>query len=199
MDVAKNSFTIHGGNITYHDRQFMFYHNGMLPGGGGFQRSTAVEEFQWDGDKLPFIAQTSTGITRPVRNLNPYVRVEAETMADSKGVHTDNRAGEHHYITDLNSGDWIKLRSVDFGKKGAKKLLAMAKANNKGCTIYLRTDSLTGKTIAVCNITPSKKPADFSVSSCKTEKTKGVHDLFLVFEKADDSATFDLDWWKMEE
>jgi arabinoxylan arabinofuranohydrolase len=199
MDLSQNSFTIHGGNISYHGRQFMFYHNGLLPGGGGFQRSTAIEEFKWDGDKLPFIAQTKEGVIHPVRFLDPYKRVEAETMAFSNGVHTDNTAGEHHYVTDINQGDWIKVRSVDFGKRGAKQFIAAARTNAEGCAIELRADSLNGKTLAICHLKPTGAKAPFSIHSCNMEKVKGVHDLFLVFTKTDDWAAFDFDWWKMKE
>ena len=84
MNEAANSFTIHGGSIEYHNRHFMFYHNGALPNGGGFRRSTCIEEFKFGEDgKIPFIPFTKEGVRTPVRNLNPYQRVEAETMAVS--------------------------------------------------------------------------------------------------------------------
>ena len=48
MDEAENSFTIHGGNINFKGRDYMFYHNGILPNGGGFHRSTSIEEFSFN-------------------------------------------------------------------------------------------------------------------------------------------------------
>lgn len=81
-----------GGSIEYHNRHFMFYHNGALPNGGGFRRSTCIEEFKFGEDgKIPFIPFTKEGVRTPVRNLNPYQRVEAETMAFSYGLKTDRR------------------------------------------------------------------------------------------------------------
>ena len=43
MEEANNSFTIHGGSIEFKGRNFMFYHDGRLPNGGGFRRSSCVE------------------------------------------------------------------------------------------------------------------------------------------------------------
>jgi len=66
MDIPHNSFTIHGGNIEFKGRSYMFYHNGALPGGNGFRRSACVEEFKWNDDgTIPFIPQTREGV-RPV-------------------------------------------------------------------------------------------------------------------------------------
>ncbi len=71
MDLADNSFTIHGGNIEFKGRSYMFYHNGKLPGGGGFRRSTCIEEFKWNDDgTIPFIPQTKEG-PRSLREKKP--------------------------------------------------------------------------------------------------------------------------------
>ena len=59
MGEADNSFTIHGGAIHFKGKDYMFYHNGILPNGGGFRRSTCVEEFQYNPDgSIPFIPFT---------------------------------------------------------------------------------------------------------------------------------------------
>ena len=50
MDEAENSFTIHGGNVNFKGHDYMFYHNGALPNGWGFHRSSAVEEFTFNPD-----------------------------------------------------------------------------------------------------------------------------------------------------
>ena len=120
MDEAVNSFTIHGGNVNFKGRDYMFYHNGLLPNGGGFHRSTAVEEFKFNEDgSIPFIPFTTEGV-EPVGTINPYSTVQAETMSSSWGVKLDRLAGERHYVTSIHNGDWIKLREVDFGEKEAK-------------------------------------------------------------------------------
>ena len=83
------SFTNHCGVADFKGHSYFFYHTGKLPGGGGFGRSVAVEEFQYNADgSFPTIMPTDEGV-KPIATFNPYRRVEAETMAFSHGVKTE--------------------------------------------------------------------------------------------------------------
>ncbi len=195
MDEAENSFTIHGGSIEYHGRNFMFYHNGILPNGGGFRRSTCIEEFTWGEDgKLPQMPFTKEGVVTPVRNLDPYSRQEAETMAYSYGLKTDRSAGRDHYIKSVHNGDWLKVRSVDFAE-GARTFTASVKGMEGG-TIEIRKDYLSGEVVGQLQVS-SGCPSD----SWKTETValdrglSGVHDLYLLF-KGGEEELFRVDWWQ---
>ena len=65
------SFTNHCGVVDYKGHSYFFYHTGKLPGGGGFGRSTAVEEFQYNADgTFPIIHHTDKGVD-PIGTLNP--------------------------------------------------------------------------------------------------------------------------------
>lgn len=98
----------------------MFFHNGLGHNGGGFRRSSTVEEFEWQGDSIPCIPHTRGELAQGTGTLDPFSRVEAETMADSYGLKTDRLAGADHYITSVHNGDWLRLRAVDFaGRKPA--------------------------------------------------------------------------------
>ncbi len=195
MDIAENSFTIHGGSIEFKGRNFMFYHNGNLPNGGGFRRSTCVEEFTWTDDgKIPFIPFTRDGVRVPVRNLDPYQRVEAETMASSYGLKTDRGAGHEHYITSVHNGDWLRLRSVDFGS-GAKRFTACVAASQAGGSIDLRVD---GKSIGLLSVSPTGGMSTWTLQSTDlTECPQGVHDLYLLFRGGDEEL-FRVDYWQFE-
>ena len=46
MPTQGGSFTNHPGVIDFNGGSYFFYHNGALPGGGGFTRSVAVETVQ---------------------------------------------------------------------------------------------------------------------------------------------------------
>ena len=195
MNEATNSFTIHGGSIEYHNRHFMFYHNGALPNGGGFRRSTCIEEFKFGEDgKIPFIPFTKEGVRTPVRNLNPYQRVEAETMAFSYGLKTDRWAGSQHYITSIHNGDWLKVRSVDFGEKGATNFSACVAGLIQGGSIELRIDSLGGSVIGTLEVSPTGGPEQWKVQTTQVNAVKGVHDLYLLF-KGGDEELFNVDYW----
>jgi arabinoxylan arabinofuranohydrolase len=114
------AFTNHPGIIDFKGKSYFFYHNGSLPGGGGFDRSVCVMEFKYNEDgSIPRIIHSDGGITKSVGDFNPFKRNEAETIAWESGVKTafDEKTGV--YVTDIDNGDYIKIRNVNFGK-GAK-------------------------------------------------------------------------------
>ena len=191
MDEAINSFTIHGGNISFKGHEYMFYHNGVLPNGGGFRRSTAIEEFTFNADgSIPFIPFTETGV-KPVGTLNPYEVVQAETMASSWGVKLDRLPGERHYVTSIHNGDWIKVRNVDFGNE-APTLVAMEMLNFKSeGVIEFYADQLGGAPFASIPVNNDNMMIKAPVHRGPT----GVHDVYLFF-RGGDGELFDLDWWK---
>ena len=55
MPTQGGSFTNHPGVVDYKGKTYLFYHNGALPGGGGFTRSVAVDELKFnpDGSVVP--------------------------------------------------------------------------------------------------------------------------------------------------
>lgn len=200
MDEAENSFTIHSGNIEYHGRNFMFYHNGSAPNGNGFRRSTCIEEFTWgENGKIPFIPFTKEGVRYPVRNLIPYQRVEAETMAFCYGLKTDRCDYPPHYITSVHNGDWLKLRNVDFGQKGPKRFSACVAGNVKNGIIEVQLDYLGGKTVVSLPVLPTNGTQDWQIQTAEVfEEVKGVHDLYLLF-RGDDGEMFRVDYWEFYE
>lgn len=190
MDEAENSFTIHGGNVNFKGHDYMFYHNGALPNGWGFHRSSAVEEFTFNPDgSIPFIPFTKEGV-KPVGTVNPYEAVQAETMASSWGVKFDRLDGTRHYVTSIHNGDWIKVREVDFGDRGPELVsLEMLNFKNPG-RVEFYLDDLSGKPIASVNVDNS----NMMVKGAVTPGVKGKHDLYLLFRGGDEQL-FDLDWW----
>jgi len=197
MDEAENSFTIHGGNITFKGRDFMFYHNGMLPGGGGFNRSACVEEFKFNEDgSIPFIPFTKEGVVTPIKNLDPYKRVEAETMAEARGLKNDRLAGRDHYVTDIHDGDWMRVRSVDFKDCGQKLVtVVVGRQRGKG-TIEFHIDNMEGEPF--CTVPVNTDNAGFPTASFSyliDTNVTGVHDLYIVF-RCETPEPFTFDWWQ---
>lgn len=194
MDEAEGSFTIHGGSIEFKGRNFMFYHNGKGINGGGFRRATAIEEFDYTDDgKIPFIPFTKEGVVTPTANLDPYKRVEAETMAESYGLKTDRSAGSEHYVTSIHNGDWIRLRAVDFGDKKQSRVKAAVKnVKDKDAVIEFMVDSLGNKPMAIVPVTKSGE-----IEAEVLKNVEGVHDVYILF-RGGDGEMFDFDWWTVE-
>ena len=195
MTIIKKggAFTNHPGVIDYKGRSYFFYHNGALPGGGGFTRSVCVDEFHYNADgTIPRIEPTKEGVSA-VSNLNPYKWVEAETIAWEEGVETTSHNATGVYVTDIDNGDYIKVRSADF-KKGAKSFDADI-ASASGGTIEIRLDSPDGNLIATCSVKNRQSLQAWSTQSFKVKKVKGVHDVYFVF-KGGEGDLFNFNRWK---
>lgn len=191
MDEAENAFTIHGGEVEFKGRNYMFYHNGALPNGGGFHRSACVEEFTYNEDgTIPFIPFTKHG-PRPVGTLNPYNRVEAETMAWSWGVKTDRQAGFDHYVTQIHNGDWIKVREVDFGQDVPSEIEIQTLKFNTPAVVEFYIDSLGGDPFASFDVRASG-----AMKTSLARPVTGRHDVYILFRGGDEQF-FDFDWWKV--
>ena len=195
MDEAENAFTIHGGEIEYKGHNYMFYHNGALPNGAGFHRSAAVEEFKYNPDgTIPFIPFTDEG-PAPIGTLDPYKRVEAETMAHSWGLKTDRLPGKDHYVRLIHNGDWIKVREVEFGTEGPEKVtIETLNFRNPG-TVEFYLDALSDQPFAAIKVDGTQTVQTVDVRSRRP--VTGKHDVYILFRGGDEQL-FDFDWWKME-
>ena len=193
-----NSFTNHCGVADYKGHSYFFYHTGKLPGGGGFGRSVAVEEFKYNEDgSFPTILPTDEGV-KPVQNFNPYRKVQAETMAFSKGLKTEQNDEVGVYVTDIHNGDYIKLQAVDFGQKVPRTFTARVASGLRGGKIEIRLDSIKGKMIGRLDVPATggwEKWRDITIDL--TAIASGVHDMYFVFTGRKGPKLFNFDWWEM--
>ncbi|WP_207533985.1 glycoside hydrolase family 43 protein [Desertivirga arenae] len=187
------AFTNHPGVVDYKGKSYFFYHNGALPGGGGFTRSVCLDEFRYNKDgSIPRIAPTKEGV-KPVSNLNPFIRQEAETIAWEEGIEVGESMEAGIYVTEISNGDHIKLRSVDF-KKGAKGFQANV-ASVAGGNIEIHLDSLEGVLLGSVEVKNTGGKESWATVSAAMKKVKGVHDLYFVF-KGGQGDLFNFNWWK---
>ena len=190
------AFTNHSGIIDFKGNSYFFYHSQSLAGGGGFRRSTCLEQFEYNPDgTIPVIVPTQEGVTKSVENLNPFKRVEAETIAWSEGLKTKSDETVGVYVSNIDNNDFIKIRSVDLGK-GAKKFKASV-ATTKSGSIEIRIDEKDGKLLGSLPINSTGGEQNWKTLSCKVKKAKGVHDVFLVFT-GEDEDLFNFDWWQLK-
>lgn len=197
MHVIKNhgAFTNHPGYIEFNGQSYLFYHDAGLPGGGGFKRSVCIEPFSFNADgSIPLINPTKEGVIKPASNVNPFKRVEAETIAWSQGLKTAIDSLTGVYVTNINNGDYIKVRSVDFGKV-VKSFTANVASASTGGQIEIRIDSLNGTLLGTCIVKPTGGAIAWKTQSVKVNSVKGVHDLFFIF-KGEEGELFNFDWWK---
>lgn len=133
---------------------------------------------------------------KQIEPLNPFRRVEAETMAWGNGLKTRPADARNMVVTDIDNGEYICVKGVDFGKKGAKKFIASVSAPTDGAKIKVRIDSADGPVIGTLSV-KATGGGDYTQQSCRLDKVKGVHDLYLTFE-GDGNGLLDFDYWEFK-
>jgi arabinoxylan arabinofuranohydrolase len=197
-----NSFTNHGGIIDYKRQSFLFYHTGLLPGGGSYGRAACVEQFTYNPDgTIPTISISKEG-PKPVGNINPYKRVEAETMAWSQKCSISQNEKVGVYVSSIRLKGFIKVREVDFGKQSPKSFSASLSAGVDGGILEVRLDSVSGPEISSINLPRTGGWDDFHVfTSNLSREVTGKHDVYFCFNGQNITAgreLFNFDWWKFQ-
>ena len=98
------------------------------------------------------------------------------------------------YIYDINDGEFIKLRGVDFGE-GAKRFFITAAAAGS-CQVTLRLDSAHGPVVGNVVLSKTGSVDKYRKFSCKVAGAEGVHDLYLCFSES--TGDVRLDWWQFK-
>ena len=192
--VSGHAFTNHPGVIDFKGHSYFFYHTQELPGGGGYKRSVALEEFTYGADgSIPTIEKTSQG-PDAVDNLNPYERTEGETIAWTGGVEVEDAPDGGRAAASIENNDYIKVKAVDF-LTGAISFEAMVASANSGGDIELHLDEVNGQLLGTCSVPGTGGWQMYQSVTCDVETVADVHDLFLVF-KGGGGALFNLDWWQ---
>lgn len=211
MDGDKRSNGNHPGIIEFKGKPYVFGFNYNIlkqtMGKHYERRSVCVTELTYNPDgtiqQLPF--WTTAGAKR-VGTLDPYKRVQAETIAYSEGVKTNKetewerniswdkgkKVAERIFVSAIHHGDYTKVQGADFGT-GAKSL-EVAVAALYGGTIEVRADSLKGALIGTVHVTTSGEGDIWKTIKTPVKPIKGVHDLYFVFKGNKD--LFHFDWWQ---
>jgi len=192
---AQGSMGNHPGVAQYKDKWYFFYMNEDLPDGHEKRRAVNVMELPFNADgSIPELNHAKQGITQAVKNLDPYKKTQAETMAWAYGVETSADAKTGVYISDISNGDYIKVRSVDFAK-AAKVFEASVAAVAAGGIIEIRLDSITGPLAGNLTVTNTGGWGRWQNQKTAIRNAKGIHDVFFVF-KGGDGKLFNFDWWQ---
>ena len=211
MDGDKRSNGNHPGIVHYKAQSYVFGFNYEIlkrtMSKHYEKRSVCLEKINYNKDgtiqQLPF--WSTAGVT-PVETLNPYNRVEAETIAFSEGVKTEKatewernipwdkgkKIADRIYVTSIHNGDYIKVQAVDLSN-GASSVTAGIAALYGG-KIEIHSDKLNGPLLAAITVQASGKGDSWATFSAPVKINKGIHDLFFVFKGEKD--LFNFDWWQ---
>lgn len=160
------------------------------------RRSVSVAEMHYNEDgtiqEVPYWADTKL---EQIGTFNPFRKVEAETMAWGYGLKTAPNADKSLSVVDVNNGEYICVRGVDFGKNKARRFEVSA-LSLEGGNLKIRLDAPDGKIVGNVNIPQGNETSKYELYSCEVNAVSGVHDLYLSFEGENNKDLFELDYWK---
>jgi arabinoxylan arabinofuranohydrolase len=194
MPTQGGSFTNHPGIVDFAGNSYFFYHNGALPGGGGFTRSVAVERFTYNADgTIPTINMTTGGAPQ-VATINPYQRQEAETIATASGVETEVSSEGGMNVANIENGDYLKVKGVAFGT-GATSFTARVASATSGGRLEVRVGSPTGMVVGTCTVPGTGGWQSWTSVSCPVSGLTGTQDVYLRFTGGS-GFLFNVNWWQ---
>lgn len=211
MDGDKRSSGNHPGIIDYKGKSYVFGFNYEILKHTMTKhyerRSVCSEKINYNADgtiqKLPF--WSAKGV-KQLGTLNPYNRVEAENIAFSEGVKTEEatewernipwdkgkKIADRIFVTSINNGDYVKVQGVNFFN-GASFVKAGIAALYGG-KIEIHVDKINGSLLGTITVNASGEGDRWKMVSAPVKNIKGVHDVFFVFKGEKD--LFNFDWWQ---
>lgn len=198
---GKSYFIYHAQTLSKAQEEAQGLASGTLTKG---YRSTHIDpiELNSDGTIRP-ISGTYAGISQ-LKTINPYERIEAETVAWNAGIKIADCAEEgklfrdfNRQITDLQDGDWTSIAQAAFGDRGATEFTVKA-ASESGGQIEIRMDSPEGALVGTVNVEATGSKDTFKKFSCKLDRITDTHNVFLVF-KGDAKNLMNVDYYSFGE
>lgn len=174
----------HHSIVELNNQLYLFYHSRPVEkamGIDGNYRSPQVDKITMNGEKMNAVKGTMTGVAQ-LKKLNPYSKVEAETMSNQSSDISVNGLG--NTTVHGKKGSWISVSGADFSKN-AKTLTIKASSTN-GAVIKVCKGNANGEAVAYVevssNMSEVKVPVNGSIS--------GSTDLCFLF-----SGDVDFDYW----
>lgn len=196
MSTEGKSFTNHPGIIDYKGKTYLFYHNGALPGGHGFNRSVCVDEVKFNKDGTIQPVKMTEGIQKGLETLNPYRKNEAETIAFSEGVKASQNKEVGVFVNAMKNNAYTMVKGVDFGKQGPTKFTArVGTTHNGGVTMEVRLDVQDGKLLGTLKVPLTGGDNRWALVSTNVEGADGVHDVYFVFKGEKPGRIMFFDYW----
>ena len=207
----KNPGNFFGGGGNNHHCVFQFknqwyvvYHTQTvslaLYGSGKGYRSPHINQLFHNSDgTIREVAANYAGVGQ-LSNLNPYKRVEAETIGWNGRILTEksNASGgpvNNQNVTGIQNGDWVAVGNADFGSTGANRFKANV-ASTSGGKIEVRLDSENGTVVGTLNVPNTGGMQNWREVETTINGAKGVHKLFFTFTGNGSGNLFNFDYWQ---
>lgn len=188
--------------FRFKDQMYITYHTQILEQllkiKGGY-RCTHIDPVTVEEDgKLGKITATKGGVAQ-VGSLNPYEKIQAETIGTMAGITTvlleenGERSGTGNMaVTDMEEGSWLAVYGADFSEKGAEKFTAAVRVlEGKQGGVQIRLDRPNGDIVGYLPIEADTSGEFKEISTKLSQKITGKHDLVFAFT----GEGYELDYW----
>jgi arabinoxylan arabinofuranohydrolase len=182
--------------IAYHNR-YVAKANGLSDAAAVYKRSLCLDALSYNPNgSIKQVTFTTDGLPQ-LKHLNPYSRVEAETIAQQNGIETEVCAEGGLDVGFITNGCWTRIRGVDLGSGATTWFARVASATNGG-SIELHLDSLSGTLAGTCTVPVTGGWQTWTTVSCPVTAAFGVHDLYLKFVGGS-GYLFNVNWWQFQQ
>jgi arabinoxylan arabinofuranohydrolase len=201
----------HHSIVQYAGSWYMFYHNRVLSNRDGFsdyQRSITLDYLTYDADGSIVEVEPTMGAVRQLKSIDAFSRMEAETMADQRGIEVEfaHEAGTQVgvAVTDIHDQDWIGYSQVDFGAGVTSFRARVASGCPSGGTIEVYVDGCDlftnnpGLRVGTCPVGATGGWQVWTDVECSIEATTGEHDVYLRFAGTRSEPLLNLDYFQFE-
>ena len=199
----------HQATIQFKDKWYLLYHATLVSDAKGIRnalggqvnyRSTHINEMTVNTDGTIALVEGDRAGAPQLKNLDPYAKTEAETIAWNGGIDTvmedpSMLNSSNLFVTGIRNGSWIAVSKADFAN-GAGSFTARV-SGLRGGEIELRLDSPEGPVIGALPVAAGTPWAE--VTANLTAEAKGVRDLYMIFKGPVNGVDLlDFDWWRFD-
>lgn len=198
MQPPENNNNNHQAIFKLQGNWYQAYHNRIVARESGipavYHRNICVDQFFHNEDgSIDTMVNTVDGL-KQLSWINPFERVEAETFNHQQGIETESCANRGMNMCNIEEGDYVRVRGVDFGK-GAKKFEAALASTLDDGEIEIRLDGPEGDLVGSLIVKKTGGEQNWEIQSSKISKISDVHDLYFIF-KGKGENLFCFDWWR---
>lgn len=182
--------------IAYHNRKVAYENNEQDQRSREYMRSVCIDRlFHNEDGTVQTVEVTRDGLEQ-LKNVDPYRRNEAETMAKGYGIDTEFKARgcSDRIVTSIHNGDYLKIRGVDFKNGGASKFAASLSALKGSGRVEIRLEGVDGLLIGTLPVSSTGSWEKWQTMTTDVKHLGGVYDLYLVF-KGEEGELFRMDYW----
>lgn len=197
--------TNHHCMFRFQGEHYMAYHTQILESRmdikGGY-RSTNINHVTINEDgSIASIRADEAGVEQ-IGSFDPYQKFSAVTMATMAGITTvqsgeeSERYGSGHMIvSEIDTGDWIALKGVEFGTEGATKITTTVKLPKESTgVVQIRLDNLFGDVVGYVELPVGTNDDFVEITEELVSSITGKRDLYFVFS----GNGYEVDAWKFE-